>query len=227
MSNLKLDAKQIQDVAKTASVDVRTLLKYLAGERVRILAGERIRAALAAAGLLVMLLVLGCSDLTNAPRTPAVGCAGGSSGEVEPDAGAQVETDSLPPVAPDTLPALPPDALPPDTRPDTRAPADSLPSDTQPAAVGDTRPAMPGACTMQRVMLDSVGGGICQRSWTGTKIACKVGCQDFTTAARMDEQTPCLTVGKDAFKVKDAWTGPVVCLWSWDDCDRYCTTPIN
>jgi hypothetical protein len=219
MSNIKLSAKQIQDVAKTASVDVRTLLKYLAGERVRILAGERIRAALAAAGLLVMLLVLGCSDLTNAPRTPAVGCAGGSSGEVEPDAGAQVELD--------TMPAVPPDTRPDTSKPDARVLADTLPADTMPAAVGDTWPAMPGACTMQRVMLDSVGGGICQRSWTGTKIACKVGCQDFTTAARMDEQTPCLTVGKDAFKVKDAWTGPVVCLWSWDDCDRYCTTPIN
>lgn len=219
MTNLKLSAQQIQDVAKTASVDIRTMVRFLSGEVVRRMAAERIQAALKAAGLLVLLLVLGCSDLTNAPQTRATGGAGG---EVEPDAGAAVQPDSLPAMAPDTIPALPPDA-----RPDTKVQVDTLPADTLPAVAPDTGPAMPEACAMQKVITTPVGSGTCSKYWTGTKVACKVGCQDFTTSARMDESTPCLTVGKDPYTVKDAWTGPVVCLWSWDDCDKFCTTPIN
>lgn len=222
MTNLKLSAKQIQDVAKTASVDIRTMLKYLAGDKVRALAGERIRAALASAGLLVALLLLGCSDLSNAPAMPDTGSAGGSGGEVVTDAGAAVEPDSLPPVAPDTAPARPDMAMP-----DARVAADTLAADTLPAAVGDTGPAMPGACAMAKVLTNPIGNGTCAKYWTGTKVACKVGCQDFATKELMKETTPCLTTGKDGYTIKDPWTGPVVCLWSWDDCDRYCTTPIN
>jgi len=219
MTNLQLSAKQIRDVAKTASVDARTLLRYLCGERVRLLAAERIRAALAAAGLLALLLVLGCSDYVGPPPVPTTDGAGG---EVGSDAGSAVEPDTLPAMEPDSLPAISPDARPDTAKPDTKVLVDTLP-----AVEADTLPAMPGACAVPKVILDSVGGGICAKYWTGTKIGCKVGCQDFETATRMTEPTPCLTVGKDAYRTRDAWTGPVVCLWSWDDCDRYCTTPIN
>lgn len=221
MSTLKLSAKQIQDVSKAASVDVRTMLKYLAGERVRALAGMRILSALKAAGLLAMLLVFGCSDYTGAPR-------GGGTEPVEPDAGATVEPDTMPAATPDTRPdTLLADLVLADSRPDTRVLVDTMPADTVPAVTPDTGPAMPGSCAMQKVITTPVGSGTCAKYWTGTKIACKVGCQDFSTSARMVETTPCLTVGKDPYTVKDAWTGPVVCLESWDDCTKYCTTPIN
>jgi hypothetical protein len=222
MTNLKLTGQQIQQTAKVAGVDIRTMVRYLAGDEIRKMAAERIRAALTSAGLLVLLLVLGCSDLAGAPRTPVAAPVDA------PDAGAAVEIDSLPPLAPDARPdTLLADLVLADTKPDARVLADSLLADTLPAVAPDTGPAMPRACEMQKVITTPVGSGTCAKYWSGTKIACKVGCQDFATSARMDEPTPCLTVGKDPYSVKDAWTGPVICLKSWDDCEKYCTTPIN
>lgn len=214
MTNLKLSAQQIQDVAKTASVDIRTMVRFLSGEVVRRMAAERIQSSLKAAGLLVLLLVLGCSDLTNAPQTRATGGAGG---EVEPDAGAAVEPDSLPAMAPDTIPALPPDA-----RPDTRVQVDTLPADTLPAVAPDTGPAMPEACAVPKVL---TYGNACEKYWTGTKIACVHGCLVFGSKEDVQVTSPCLTTGSE--RDPGGWTGQVICLPSRNDCAKLCTTPIN
>lgn len=215
MTNLKLSAKQIQDVAKTASVDIRTLLKYLAGDKVRALAGARIRAALASAGLLVALLLVGCSDVTNAPVRPDTGSAGG---EVELDAGAEPDAEGLPVRTPDATPSKPDgvlaDRVLADTRPDAMVLADSL--------LADTWPAMPGACEVTEVL---TYGNSCSKYWTGTKIACAHDCITLGSKSAIGTKEPCLTTGRE--RDPGGWTGKVVCLPSINDCKVYCTTPIN
>lgn len=211
MPNLKLTGQQIQQAAKAAGVDIRTMVRYLAGDEIRKMASERIRSALAAAGLLVLLLMFGCSDYTGAPR-------GGDVVSVEPDAGALVEPDTMPTATPDTMPDTRPDAY----RPDARVLADTMPADTVPAVAPDTRPAMPESCAVPKVL---VYGNSCEKYWTGTKIGCAHNCLIFGTKEDVQVSSPCLTTGSE--RDPGGWTGKVICVPSRNDCAKLCTTPIN
>ena len=60
MTKIKLDASKVSTVAETASCDVRTVLKAAEGKPVKKMTLHRIQAALAALGLGLVLLVVGC-----------------------------------------------------------------------------------------------------------------------------------------------------------------------
>jgi hypothetical protein len=208
--NLKLSAKQIRDVSKAASVDARTLLRYLCGERVRLLAGERIHSALAAAGLLALILLSACGYSPTRPAAltspDAGGGAGGavsaSSPVVSPDAGlppdalVQVDArpaDALAPQALDTMPARQPDAWTvPDTLVQVEPDAQVVPVDTR--RTPDAMP-MPG-CTWHNEASGWTANVYGVENTTRCGIygstACHVGCtvQSVIAAGAAEKITP-------------------------------------
>lgn len=114
----KLEAHEVNRIATIASVDPRTVLKFSAGEKVRPLAAERIRKALAAAGLVLVLLAAGCDmeSIGDAPTVPAVTTSAVPSHQ---DAGNAQTLDSGPAVYPDAL-AAQPDVYTAPTAPDAK-----------------------------------------------------------------------------------------------------------
>ena len=60
MTKIKLDASKVSEVAKKASCDVRTMLRACEGLPVKPMALHRIQAALAALGLGLVMLIVGC-----------------------------------------------------------------------------------------------------------------------------------------------------------------------
>ena len=60
MTKIKLDASKVSEVAKKASCDVRTMLRAREGLPVKPMALHRIQAALAALGLGLVMLIVGC-----------------------------------------------------------------------------------------------------------------------------------------------------------------------
>lgn len=141
-------------VAVQADADPRTVQRVVQGLLVRSRVGERIRRALAAMNLALVLalLVSACSSgdgLSRKATLMAPDAGGGPMGHVSasspavpdaglPDALVLVDTgpaDMLAPVAPDTMPAQQPDTRPadalvvvePDAQPDTRIRPDTKP----------------------------------------------------------------------------------------------------
>ena len=159
----KLEAHEVNRIATIASVDPRTVLKFSAGEKVRPLAAERIRRALAAAGLAALCLLVGCMDGTgNAPTVPDAGSLTVAS---QQDAQALQTPDSGPAVAP---PDVVPDAMPRDSyvvpvAPDAGTP-DVLPA-TPDARIPDAYvvPGLPTAQQVSDAKPDTVPSGI----WPG------------------------------------------------------------
>jgi len=80
----KLEASRVNEVARTASVDARTILRWAEGLPIKRMALERIRAALVALGIVLALLVVGCGTIA-----------------IEEPADAGADTQALPP---DTAP---------------------------------------------------------------------------------------------------------------------------
>ena len=114
----KLEAHEVNRIATVASVDPRTVLKFSAGEKVRPLAAERIRKALAAAGLVLVLLAAGC-DMESIGEAPTATAVTTSAVPSHQDAGNAQAPDSGPAVYPDAL-AAQPDVYTAPTAPDAK-----------------------------------------------------------------------------------------------------------
>ena len=103
MKNIKLDASKVSEVATEASVDVRTLLKACEGRPVKDMALARIKAALAALGLGLALLVVGCD--------PGDGLTVGQTTDAPQDVPQAIAPQPAP-IPPPAAPIPPPVAAP-------------------------------------------------------------------------------------------------------------------